>query len=196
MTEGRVLVLKLGGSLAECGRLADIADRVATATVPVVVVPGGGPFADAVRALQPRYAYSDVTAHQLALLAMHQMGLVVAAWSPRFQCAGTLEAIGRALDQRLVPVWLPYALQHNETSLPADWSVTSDSLAARLAERLGNATVALVKSCAVPPGATLDCLTRSGVVDPMFGAIVERAGLTWRVYGGDDCHELQNALHP
>ena len=188
------LVLKLGGSLAESRRLAGLIDIVVAATAAVVVVPGGGPFADAVRTIQPQLGLTDALSHRLALLAMHQMGHVIAARHPRFAPAETLADIATALVAGAIPVWLPYSLQHDDESLPADWTATSDAMAARLAERLGSGAVALVKSCAVPKGATLDDVTAAGIADPVFGHIVRRAGLEWAIYGTDDQQLLADRL--
>ena len=68
--------------------------------------------------------------------------------------------------------------------------MTSDALAARLAERLKGAEVVLVKSCAVPLGATLEELASAGIVDPVFSQIVARAGVAWRVLGAGDEERL------
>ena len=191
----RLLVLKLGGSLAQSGRLKSIVEIVSKAARPVVIVPGGGPFADAVRAIQPQMALSDAQAHRLALLAMHQMALVFAGMSERFVTAEYLPEMFLVRGGGPIPVWLPYALQHHDDTLPADWSVTSDALAARLAERLKGAEVVLVKSCAVPLGATLEELTSSGVADPFFAQVVRRAGLRWQVFGAGSEGALSDLLH-
>src|SRR5688572_11112389 len=65
-------VVKLGGSYALSPRLPAILAAIRASHVPVVVVPGGGPFADAVRAAQPRMGFGDRAAHRMALLAMAQ----------------------------------------------------------------------------------------------------------------------------
>jgi 5-(aminomethyl)-3-furanmethanol phosphate kinase len=181
------LVLKLGGSLAESGRLSAMLCLVARATTPVVIVPGGGPFADAVRAIQPQLQLTDRLSHRLALLSMHQMGHVLAAHDPRFVPAETPADISRILAAGAIPVWLPFALQQDDDTLPADWTATSDALAARLAERLRCGGVALVKSCAIALDATLAEVTTHGIVDPVFAHVVTRAQLAWSLYGaGDD----------
>ena len=150
--------------------------------------------ANAVRAAQPQLQLTDALAHRCALLAMHQMGLVIAARHPRFVLAGTLEDIAAALVTGAIPVWLPFALQHDDPALPADWTATSDALAARLAERMGGASVALVKSCAVAERATLADVTAGGIVDPVFGEVVARARLSWVVYGAGDEGRLADRL--
>ena len=133
---GRPIVVKLGGSLAESRRLARILQIVAASRVPVVVVPGGGAFADAVRRAQADFGLPDAAAHRMALLAMHQTGLMLAALNGRLEPVETLPAMRAALTRSAIPVWLPYKMASRDPRIPADWSATSDGLAARLAERL------------------------------------------------------------
>ena len=181
------LVLKLGGSLTGSDRLQSILDLIVRGYRPVIIVPGGGPFADSVRQLQPQLHFDDPTAHAMALLSMDQMGLYIARLHPRLTTCQTLVQFSHALQTGKIPVWLPYALQHTDTTLPADWTVTSDTIAARLAERVSGASVALVKSCPIPPDLGLDRLTELGIVDPAFAPTVRRTNLTWGVYGiGDE----------
>jgi hypothetical protein len=179
-------VVKLGGSLAESGRLLKILKIVGAARIPLVVVPGGGTFADAVRLAQTDYGFSDAAGHRMALLAMHQTGLMLAALHKRLEPFETLAGLRRALKAGRVPVWLPLKMIETDKRVPADWTATSDGLAARLAERLGGAPVVLVKSCRIGHGATVAALARAGVVDATFAAIVKRARLPWRVLGAGD----------
>ena len=180
------IILKLGGSLAESGRIASVLKIVSGSRKPCVVVPGGGAFADAVRAAQAELGFSDAVAHRMALLAMHQAGLMLAALQPRLRPAETLAGIRSALADGKIPVWLPLKLAEADQQIPADWSITSDGLAARLAERFGRASVVLVKSCHVGRSTSLASLTRDDVVDRTFAAIIERARLPWWVLGAGD----------
>jgi hypothetical protein len=187
-------VVKLGGSLSKSKRLQSILNLVAAARAKVVIVPGGGAFADAVRKAQADLGFSEKAAHRMALLAMHQTGLMLAAFKPRLEPAETLAAIKRVLARGAIPVWLPYKLTAGDKRVPADWTATSDALAARLAERLGRTPVVLVKSCRVARGASIAALTRAGIVDAAFGSIVARARLPWRVLGAGDEVELASLL--
>lgn len=171
-------------------RLQSILEIVGEARIPLVIVPGGGAFADAVRRAQADFGFSDAAAHRMALLAMHQTGLMLAALHPRLEPVETLVSLRRALKVGRIPVWLPLKMTQRDTRIPADWTTTSDALAARLAERLGRAPVVLVKSCRIGKGATVATLARERVVDATFAAIVERAGLPWRVIGAGDDGEL------
>jgi aspartokinase-like uncharacterized kinase len=188
------VVLKLGGSLAESGRLRTLLALVSRARRPVVVVPGGGPFADAVRDMQSALGFSDEAAHDMALLAMHQMADAMIALAPRLLGAESLIGIARAWHRRRIPVWLPASLCAGDRRIPRDWSITSDGLAARLAERLGDVDLVLVKSRIVKRTASAKTLARQGIVDPVFPVIVERADLSWRVLGPGDEDALSDLL--
>ncbi|MDQ8697403.1 uridylate kinase [Hyphomicrobium sp. LHD-15] len=188
------VVLKLGGSLAESGRLRAMLAIVRRARRSVVIVPGGGPFADAVRETQTLLRFSDEAAHQMALLAMHQMAEAMIAIEPRFVAAETLIGIERAWRMRRVPIWLPAKLCAGDRRIPRNWTITSDGLAARLAERLADVELVLVKSRTVRRTAAAKTLARQGVVDPVFPVIVERADLAWRVLGPGEEKTLSELL--
>jgi 5-(aminomethyl)-3-furanmethanol phosphate kinase len=179
------LVIKVGGSLAETGRLKDALHRIAAATRPVVVVPGGGQFADKVRDLQRAVGFDDAAAHRLAMLGMHQMAEVFMALEPRLKEAASVEAMHQTLGQGDIPLWVPLPMMERDTTITPGWETTSDSLAARLAELLGS-PLALLKSVSVAPSASAVALSADGVVDRAFPAAIARSGLDWRIFGPDD----------
>lgn len=189
----RPLVLKAGGSLAETGRLPQMLSIIASARVPVAVVPGGGPFADSIRALQPEMKFSEAVAHRLAMLGMHQMGELIAAHHPRFEIAQTLDDISERLARGRIPVWAPLRMIADDGTVPAVWGATSDTLAARLAELLG-ARLLLLKSVDIDAQASLEDLARDGVVDPVIASIVARGGLSWSIFGPSGDASLRAVL--
>src|ERR1700741_4849753 len=131
-----MIVLKLGGSLANSGGLTACLAALAGSRAEVIVVPGGGVFADAVRTAQPRLGFSDRAAHHMALLAMEQYALVLVDRLPRLRpCRGLDEMRAGAGPA----VGLPTTLALGDPTIPQSWDVTSDSLAAWLARRLGAA---------------------------------------------------------
>lgn len=184
------LVLKLGGSLAESGALPRILALTRRAGRPLVVVPGGGPFADGVREAQRQVGFSDPAAHRMAILAMHQMAEFLIDLEPALVLAETIEQIKDAWTSARTPVWLPLRLAGEARELPQSWSVTSDGLAAWLAVRLGGIDVALVKSCTVDRSWSLDALEEKGITDPAFTSTVAIGGLTWDVICADDTDRL------
>ncbi len=67
-----MIVLKIGGSLFDSAR--ELLKWVADEERDVLVVPGGGAFADKVRDVYGTTTLSDDAAHWMALLAMDQYG--------------------------------------------------------------------------------------------------------------------------
>jgi aspartokinase-like uncharacterized kinase len=122
------------------------------------------------------------------------MADAMVALEPRLLAAETLIGIARAWHRRRVPVWLPASLCAGDRRIPHDWTITSDGLAARLAERLGDVELVLVKSRTVRRTASAGTLARQGIVDPVFPVIVDRADLSWRVLGPADNAVLSDLL--
>lgn len=161
-------VIKLGGSLHEAGELAAWLELLATAPGPPrIVVPGGGPFADAVRAAQRRHGFHDLAAHRMAVLAMQQYGLLLQAAEGRLGLAETLAEL-RSIERGKGSVWLPWRLAGLDGSIEASWEVTSDSLALWLARRLASPSLILVKSARLPGAASAAELAEEGVIDRAF----------------------------
>jgi aspartokinase-like uncharacterized kinase len=150
-----VWVVKLGGSLARSETPRDWLAALARAgRGHAVVVPGGGPYADAVRAEQQRWGFDDSSAHSMALLAMDQYGYQLIATGNQtapntFAAARTNTEIRSALERGAVAVWIGSRMAESDVTLPRDWGLTSDSLSAWLARGLGASGLALVKSVRV-----------------------------------------------
>ncbi|HEY1736935.1 MAG TPA: uridylate kinase [Methylovirgula sp.] len=173
---GSVLVVKLGGSLAETAALKTWLAALANYKAPLVVVPGGGAFADIVRAMQPDMGYDDKTAHSMALLAMKQYALALTALWPRLISIEKPNKVAKALKRGETPCWTPSA-EVLDPDLPQRWEVTSDTLAASLAGTIEAARLLLIKSLDLPPRSpTLAELARAGVVDPLFPKYAKASG--------------------
>jgi dihydroneopterin aldolase len=190
-----VVVIKLGGSHALGPYLRPWLQALAAEAGGVVVAPGGGPFADAVRAAQAVMGFDDAAAHDMALMAMSQFGRALQGLDRRFRPARSLASIRRALRERAVPVWSPEAMAR-AAKLPATWDLTSDSLAAWLASAIGARRLVLVKHGRFPAeGVAIGKLVEDGVVDPLFPCYAALGGLAVSVAGPDDAPRLASALH-
>jgi 5-(aminomethyl)-3-furanmethanol phosphate kinase len=177
MRGGDVIVVKLGGSLAGSRHLAGWLDALAGCGGRAILVPGGGPFADAVRRTQAKLGFGDAAAHRMALLAMEQFGCALESLRPGFVMAGSLSAIYRALRDGGVPIWSPAAMVLRAADIPASWDVTSDSLAAWLAGRMRARRLLLVKHGAWPNGSAQAAdLAARGVVDRAFPRLLKASG--------------------
>ncbi|MEM7222825.1 MAG: hypothetical protein AAF495_07605 [Pseudomonadota bacterium] len=172
----RPTVVKLGGSLAHSPELGAWLDRLLRHPCRAVLVPGGGPFADQVRELQVRLAFDETAAHGLAIGAMALFGQALAALRPGMVLADSAGSIERALGEGHLPVWDPAAMTLGRAEIPESWEVTSDSLAAWLAGRLGAPRLVLIKSAPRPAeSANAQDLAASGLVDAAFPGFLARA---------------------
>lgn len=140
-------IIKLGGSLLGSTELAHwLALITKFGDGKVLIVPGGGVFADAVREAQKISNVSDAVAHELALLAMDQFGLLLAGMNHMLVTANSeLEIAERGWQHRGI-VWLPSKMVLADDSIAKSWDVTSDSLCAWLANKLDADQLILVKS--------------------------------------------------
>jgi 5-(aminomethyl)-3-furanmethanol phosphate kinase len=140
-------VVKVGGSLAAypeklralCVRLSEASEKHK-----LVILPGGGEFADTVRVLDKRFSLSGSASHRMAILAMDQYGLLLSDLTPNSSTVETLKELEGVLGLGKVPVFLPSRLLFNEDKLENSWDVTSDAIAVYLAGKLQVPKVLLV----------------------------------------------------
>lgn len=167
-----VSVVKIGGSLAYDERLTDWLDQILKHThKPIVIVPGGGPFADQVRQLQSKWQFSDLAAHQMAILAMHQFGHLLTDLRPKIAVATSVQSIRDKLQQGVSKlVWIPDIAELNKAKIPATWEITSDSLAAWLSQQLNADHLFLIKSVELSNNQPVDNIDdqSSNIVDKAF----------------------------
>ncbi|WP_061977675.1 MULTISPECIES: amino acid kinase [unclassified Aureimonas] len=167
-----MLIVKFGGSSIASPDLHKWVQAIEKTTRPLVVVPGGGPFANTVRQFQTRIGYDGEAAYRMALLAMEQFGHALVALGQKLVPARTLEAIESAQARGFVPVWMPYEMISSSEGVEHNWNVTSDSVAAWLAARLPGSPLCLIKQIDVPAGSSLQAISAAGVVDPSFVAFL------------------------
>ena len=181
------VVVKVGGGLlAVPGALESVVAAVGALVRRwrVVVVPGGGPLADAVRELDLTLHLSDDTAHWMAMLAMDQYGHLLAERIERAVLVDEPGGIGAAHAAGRVAVLAPYRWMRSADVLPHTWDATSDSVAAFVAGALDARHLVLVKPVD-GEAATL--------VDRCF-PLVAPAGLPWTVIGWQRLGELPDLL--
>jgi probable H4MPT-linked C1 transfer pathway protein len=147
-------VVKVGGSVLAHQEHFDAVMTAIGAATPVrrlLIVPGGGPFADTVRDVDRRLGLPDDAAHWMAVLAMDQYAHLIAARLTGGVLVTHEREIAAALDAGGVPVLAPSRLLRESDPLPHAWTVTSDSIAAWVVGRVGARHLVLVK----PPDASL-----------------------------------------
>ena len=188
-------VVKLGGSYAYSSALSAWLAAIARAAGRVVIVPGGGPFADAVRSAQPKMGFDAAAAHHMALMAMDQFGRALIGLNACLKTAATVTAIRQALRAGKVPVWSPTRMVTGAKDVPCSWDVTADSLAAWLAHRIGAQRLLLVKH--VDPAdnsVSAQALAADGIVDQAFIAFLRESGVEASIAGPGQHAQAARAL--
>jgi len=140
------VVVKIGGSLIK--EAPELVDRLvkefgsespyftdegeASGRLPfsVLIVPGGGIFADAVRTTDEMYSLGASAAHWMAILGMEQYACYLLDKS-RALATESIEDIAQG-----VSILFPYRLLKTTDPLPHSWDVTSDTIAAWIAVQL------------------------------------------------------------
>jgi 5-(aminomethyl)-3-furanmethanol phosphate kinase len=182
-----MVVVKIGGGLLArretfTAVLAEIA--AASEDNPLLIVPGGGPFADAVREIDRRHGLTDDAAHWMAVLAMDQYAHAIASRLPNGKIVARPDEIEAALAGGQIPVLAPYQWMRDADPLPHSWDVTSDSISVWVATQVGAARLVLVK----PPGAS-----GPSVVDRSFDDL-RPAHIRTEIVAADRLDTLASAL--
>ena len=195
-------VLKVGGSLSQGAGLAALCQEIGRlgARHRLLVVPGGGEFADLVRDQYRRYDLGETTAHRMALMAMGQYGCLLGDLIPGSALSTDILSAREVAGGGRVPILLPASLLIQADPLPHCWQVTSDAIAAWVAGLARAPRLILLKDVdglfsADPKQEGLATLLselsveelacRRGGVDEYLAAVLGSANLeTWVVNGG------------
>jgi aspartokinase-like uncharacterized kinase len=172
-----MIIVKLGGSLSQSDVLIKCLNSVEKNYQgrSVVIVPGGGAFADQVRMAQQRLQFDDKTAHRIAILAMQQMALLIKGLKDDFSIARSITDIRKQLHRQKIVIWSPDIVELDKAAIQASWDITSDSLAAWLAKVISARELVLVKSAIIDASLSLQQLAEQDIVDKGFCDSVRQA---------------------
>lgn len=195
MSRVRVCVVKVGGSLfarQNMGqRLRDwLAEKSAqNGATHFVLIAGGGALVDAVREMDRRFALEAGAVHWICVDLLNITSQLLAAVLPEVESVDQFSRLERRLGAAGVTVFAPRQFlaeiepQSDGTRLASDWSVTSDSIAGRLAVVLAADELVLLKSAAAPPVAISGDrgwkqLSEAGYVDEFLCELASELPLT------------------
>ncbi|MFO1117130.1 MAG: uridylate kinase [Beijerinckiaceae bacterium] len=163
-----LLVAKIGGGLAGDPSLPHWLEALAAWPGPLVIAPGGGPFAAAVRHAQREMGLNDLVAQKMMLLAQEQFGLALAALRPSPVICASEDELRAAIEGLRIAIWAPARMAGAATDIPATGRLSSDSLSAWLAGKLGAAHLLLVKNFDAAGPVSTEGLSRRDLVDGTF----------------------------
>ena len=168
-------VCKLGGSLLDDPCLSSrlhtwLSGQAAACTVLIV---GGGRLVDAIQDQARIHGLSDENAHWLCIEAMGLNTRLMRSLLPEAEFVSQWSSLPPHDASRLVLLDAEDYLRGAdrdfcEGPLPTNWDVTSDSIAARIAQTLAADELVPLKS-ALPPGPrTIESASEAGYVDRFF----------------------------
>ena len=175
--------MKVGGSLFDW---PDLKPRLASYLAslggePVLLVPGGGRAADAVRELDRVHSLGEVKSHWLALRSLTTNAHFLADLLG-LQVTESLHAARFAWRRTPAIILDPLRFARGDESrpdhLPHVWTATSDSIAARVARVAEAQRLILLKSVAIPSAMDWTAAAQRGLVDKMFAELVAGARFT------------------
>jgi aspartokinase-like uncharacterized kinase len=189
-------VVKVGGSLLGSPELEKwLKIFVKFSDGNIIIVPGGGVFAEAVRESQKLSKISDACAHRLAVLAMDQFGLLLANMNPMLAIARTECEIDERTWQHRAIIWLPSTMVLADDTIPQSWDVTSDSIAAWLAHKLEAKHLILIKSEKPNENKlSLKEIEKDGLLDEAFGEFCMNKDFSPWVLKKDDFTHFEDGV--
>jgi (4-(4-[2-(gamma-L-glutamylamino)ethyl]phenoxymethyl)furan-2-yl)methanamine synthase len=186
-----VRVIKLGGSLLSRAETPIRIRNWLNQLKPMknIWIVGGGSIVDAVRHFDSLFPLDESVAHWICLDSMSINARLVQSWFPDWPIVAQFneENPGPCGDQNEnILLDLAQWLRHCDNarrrstgelgkleSLPESWSVSSDTCAAYVAERIGAQELILLKSCSSDPDHDFCELAQAGIVDSEFPAHVQ-----------------------
>jgi len=180
MSDCPARVVKVGGSLLSFPSLIPALQGWLAAQPHAnnVLVAGGGKFADAIREADERFSIGEESSHWLCIEALGISARLLAAILPESQLIATFEQLMSALrsdNHGHLIIFCPRDFMHevepfaHDHPLPHTWNVTTDSIAARLAELIGADDTVLLK----PTDPPTDEAMVEGFVDGYFPTAAE-----------------------
>lgn len=167
-------VIKLGGSLLDMHNWPDRFDTWYATLPPAcsMVVVGGGKRVDEIRTGQGSARLDDEPAHWQSIEIMSRNAAMVAETLSDATWHDDLELFRDDVQTPRLAVFDPINFLRADIgpdALPANWDVSSDSIAARVAASCGAAELVLLKSALpVEDDLTREKLVKSGYVDRHF----------------------------
>lgn len=100
----------------------------------IIIIPGGGSYANFIRLLETEIKLGDDLAHWMAIYSMNYNGIEMKRKHPELDFIEDFKELQEA--KKKICIFLPYTYLHEIDELPHRWDVTSDSIAHHIAYKL------------------------------------------------------------
>jgi 5-(aminomethyl)-3-furanmethanol phosphate kinase len=169
-----ITVIKVGGSLLRWPelptRLAEFLQSRSNERLALVV--GGGAVVDEIRQLDSVHQFGDSIAHRLAIRALDLTARLLESMIFGLEVVDDAVDRDRVWSRSCIAILAPGRFMEQDAERPdalaQDWSITSDSIAARVAERWSAQELILLKSASLPVNAGCEEAAKLGLIDSRF----------------------------
>ena len=162
-------VVKLDGNLAHDNTLNLWLAQLGTLGAGrVIIVPGRWRGVEFICNMKKRWDFDSLVAHNMLVLARAQYGLMLTGLSPHLTPAVNASAIRNVLQRGGVAVWMPLYLMREQADELTSVYMSSDCIAAWLANHLKAERLVLIKTQPFFPNAGMSQHIRDGVLNPQF----------------------------
>jgi len=185
----KLSIIKLGGSLIGSDELQHWLSAIERRAnnENIIVVPGGGQYANLIRHEQRRLNYSELTAHRQAILSMCQTAFLFQEYFPRLKAIYDSCDAHQFYDKGLPLIWVPFELLEKGNLIAANWDITSDSLSLYLASKLSADYLYLIKSIVINQQEHyLSNYIKKGVIDKGFQSLIKYNESNIYIYSSSD----------
>lgn len=194
-----VYVVKIGGSLTN--NAVNLLENLKKLGEKVVIIPGGGNFANVVRNIHENEKINDISAHKLATMCTDITGTYFSEISG-IKTADNLFDAKRILQNESIVIILPSNIILSTDELPCSWEVTSDSFAAYIAKLLNSKTLIIATDVdgiydKYPEGKLLNTINTKTIkgftsVDKHLPKLISEYGIKCFVVNGNHPERINN----
>ena len=178
------LIIKVGGSLYSHAEM--IIHTIRASRRDVLIIPGGGHFADNIRDT----GVQGTEAHWMAIAAMEQYGWYLSSFG--IPVTITPEFIGRPV------IFLPYQYLRDTDPLEHSWVITSDTISAWIALQTKSPLLILKSIDKIrtegEPVDMIRSLIRTDDLDPAFIPFIQINRISGQIINGSNQKRLMSAL--
>lgn len=189
-----MVVIKIGGSLLGSSYLKEWLTLLSNQSKQkIIIVPGGGPFAEQVRIVDKQCPLPEETSHAMAVLAMQQYAYMLHGLQGKLSFVSRVDDILADSSYQHAYIWLPYDEVMATNELVRHWQTTSDSIALWLATKVQAKQLFLVKSASLDNKSAHE-LAHSDIVDEHFSSLLENFAGTVEFMHASEADQLLDKL--
>ena len=144
-----MISIKIGGSLLGNKKLTHFLKLIVKQKKRCVLIPGGGIFADTVRQQQRKLKFDNLTAHNLSVLSMLQVGYILQSKITNYcEIISNVDQLSYSKNHN-VYIWNPEQEICRKKNTHTNWDMTSDTIALKVSKQINSNILIIVKSCEI-----------------------------------------------